>query len=138
MWLKKGVVKNRFKNVDLRNSALSDKDGEAILYLGELSGWHTLKAGEKSIKSGQILVQTNRLDSLAQEKVDCIKIDVEGLEYEVLLGAIDTIKKNKPSILLDFHPKHGVDVDSVKGLLREWGYETYQKSAIWVFSQSRT
>ena len=72
------------------------------------------------------------------EKVDCIKIDVEGLEYEVLLGAIDTIQNNKPAILIDFHPKHGVDVDAVKGILHELGYETYRKPTIWVSSQSNT
>jgi FkbM family methyltransferase len=134
LWLKKGIAKNRFKNVDLKNSALSDKDGEAKLYLGELSGWHTLKAGENNANCGQILVTTNKLDSLALEKVDCIKIDVEGLEYEVLLGALDTIRNNKPAILMDFHPQHGVEVDVVKGLLHEMGYETFQKPNIWISS----
>lgn len=27
MWLKKGIAKNRLRNVDLMNSVLSDKDG---------------------------------------------------------------------------------------------------------------
>ena len=131
-WLKRGIAKNRFNNVDLRNSALSDKDGNAKLYIGELSGWHTLRATKKNMGFGQISVKTNKLDSLGIEKVNCIKIDVEGLEHEVLLGAIDTIRKNKPAILIDFHPHHGVDVDAVKELLRQLKYATFHTDSIWL------
>jgi FkbM family methyltransferase len=34
-----------------------------------------------------------------------IKIDAEGAEYDVLMGAKETIRKNKPKMMLGLHPK---------------------------------
>jgi len=35
-----------------------------------------------------------------------MKIDVEGFEYEVLLGGKDTIKRNMPNIYIEIEQKH--------------------------------
>ena len=37
-----------------------------------------------------------------KETIDLIKIDVEGFEFEVLKGAIDTIKKDKPNLIIEY------------------------------------
>ena len=51
------------------------------------------------------------LDSMNfPEKIDLIKIDVEGLEVEVLQGGIETIKKHKPVIVIETF-KHKQEVD---------------------------
>ncbi|MDP7196601.1 MAG: FkbM family methyltransferase [SAR202 cluster bacterium] len=43
-----------------------------------------------------------KLDDLnIKEKIDFIKIDVEGNEKYVILGGIETIKKNKPIIWVE-------------------------------------
>jgi FkbM family methyltransferase len=42
-----------------------------------------------------------KIDTLINEKIDFIKIDVDGMEYEVLLGASDKIKKEKPFIITE-------------------------------------
>lgn len=52
------------------------------------------------------------LDSLAlpDEKIDLIKIDVEGAEVKTLEGAINTIKKHKPIIVIEsFKNKNSVE-----------------------------
>ncbi len=51
------------------------------------------------------------LDSLKiPEKIDLMKIDVEGAEVEVLLGAENTIKANKPVIVIEsFNRKSEID-----------------------------
>lgn len=36
-------------------------------------------------------------------KIDAIKIDVEGAELEVLYGAINLIRRDKPKILIEIH-----------------------------------
>lgn len=46
------------------------------------------------------------LDSLELNKVDCMKIDVEGFEKEVLLGAKNLIKDNKPIIYIEAWDKN--------------------------------
>jgi hypothetical protein len=44
------------------------------------------------------------LDNVIPEnvKIDFIKIDVEGAEYDVLIGAKQTILKSKPTIIFEF------------------------------------
>jgi FkbM family methyltransferase len=42
-----------------------------------------------------------RLDSFNLENISFIKIDVEGYEMEVIRGALETIKKNKPTMIIE-------------------------------------
>ncbi len=50
-------------------------------------------------ESGDIIMST--IDALVTEPVDFMKIDVEGMEYDVLLGAEKTILRDKPVILIE-------------------------------------
>jgi FkbM family methyltransferase len=49
------------------------------------------------------VVQLQTIDSLVQPygKVDVIKIDVEGFEHEVLLGASKTLRKDSPYLIIE-------------------------------------
>jgi len=46
------------------------------------------------------------IDELNLDGCDFIKIDVEGFEWGVLLGAIETIKKYKPIIFYEYADKY--------------------------------
>ena len=77
-----------------------------------------------SIGKGTIPLKT--LDSYNYENVDMIKIDVEGYEEEILAGAMNTILKNKPVIVVE-QQKHEykdaiTDKPSIK-ILESWGYK---------------
>jgi hypothetical protein len=50
-----------------------------------------------------ITAECKTLDSVYEGIPSVIKIDVEGAELNVLKGAIETIKKHKPSILVEIH-----------------------------------
>jgi len=51
-------------------------------------------------------VQTNKLDTIInKEKVQGIKMDVEGAEYSLLKGATKTIKRDKPVLLIAIYHK---------------------------------
>lgn len=65
-------------------------------------------------------VRIVRLDSLHLGRVDLLKIDVEGMEFDVLAGADATIRERHPVMLIE-HIK--VDANQLVDLLREWGYE---------------
>ena len=46
-------------------------------------------------------IMTNCIDNLNLDKVDFIKIDTEGCEFLCIKGALNTLKKNKPIILME-------------------------------------
>jgi len=104
--LEKNVRINGYKNVVLVQKAVSNKSEHTNLFLGEGSGLHSLsdRVGKKSIA-----VEAVTLDDFFDKdyKVDVIKIDVEGAEMLVLLGADGVITANdKLKIFTEFCPEY--------------------------------
>lgn len=75
----------------------------------------------------RILVHAVSLDSFcssADIQPDLIKLDVEGAEVDVVLGAKDTVKRCRPKLLIELHHFDGnVAAHPVPGLLHGFGYE---------------
>jgi FkbM family methyltransferase len=73
-------------------------------------------------------IPSKRLDSFEFDCVDLIKIDVEGWEFEVLKGAAETIKKHKPTLMVeftggsDYKSMHRYNVDEYYALIENIGY----------------
>lgn len=56
-------------------------------------------------------VEIKTIDSISLDKVDFMKVDVEGMEYDVLNGSIDTIERFKPTIFLELNDaNHAVNL----------------------------
>lgn len=55
-------------------------------------------------------------------KIDFIKIDVEGLEFEVLRGAYHTLKEFKPKLIVEIHEAK-VDRSKIENWLAKLGYK---------------
>lgn len=76
---------------------------------------------ENKLEIAKITVEVRTLDSFELEP-EFIKIDVEGFEYQVLLGAEKTINTHRPILLIE-----GIaQGDRVHQLLQEWGYDVYK------------
>ena len=73
------------------------------------------------LKMEKIIIEVKTLDSF-QLKPDFIKIDVEGFEYQVLLGAEETIKNSRPILLVEGISKNG----NINQKLQEWKYNSYK------------
>jgi len=67
-------------------------------------------------------VECVTIDSLALPRVDLMKIDVEGMEIQVLQGAENTISKYYPLIFVEFHK---TDRGLLQNYLTERGYTLY-------------
>ena len=69
------------------------------------------------------------LDSLNLQRVDLIKVDVEGMELEVLAGATDLVRHKRPVVLVEF-------IKSDKDKLREWftalEYSVFEFGINWI------
>ena len=72
-------------------------------------------------------VAARPLDSFALSQIDFLKIDCEGYEYFILKGAEQTVRRERPCIVVEQKPRKGSmygldDRDAVK-LLQSWGAE---------------
>lgn len=122
--IKKNIVLNNLENVRVIGKACSSKDGKATLWLEDTKysgGLHSLKKNKDHVRKKTIDIE--KLDSIVArlnlDRVDLIKIDVEGLESEVLLGAKKTLKKYHPKIIFE----SGKDsISNVLGILGKFKY----------------
>lgn len=75
----------------------------------------------KTEQSGTQLSVKRMDDSIPDDfEVDLIKIDVEGFELDVLLGAVSTIQKNAPSLIIEHHDYS--HFNACKDILSQLGY----------------
>jgi FkbM family methyltransferase len=110
---------NELENVEVRRIALGKNKGEATLAFrhsefataslkGDIQAHILQEKGAKTIK-----VEIDTLDGqITTENLprpDLIKIDVEGLEMDVLLGMKEMIRDYKPKLFLEIH---GISIQS--------------------------
>lgn len=68
-------------------------------------------------------IQCITLDSLALPRVDFMKIDVEAMEGHVILGALETIQRSHPSILVEVKGFQRQKIHTL--LVRDLGYHCH-------------
>ena len=117
--LTKGIELNDLRNVIALNIALGHRDGEAALcqkYVTATSSIIEYERCERIVK-----VSMRSLDSLITElkisHIDVIKIDAEGAEVQILKGAINTIVRSKPYIIVEVRHSNLNEIkELIKGL----------------------
>jgi FkbM family methyltransferase len=88
------LLKNKFignSKIELFNKGLWNI--ETTLFFNS-----SLGNASKIEQDGEEKIETMKLDNIIDNKIDFIKLDIEGAEIEALDGAVNTIKKNKPTI----------------------------------------
>lgn len=89
---------NRFANVEVHGVALGDVAGEVLLGHPQEGN-----AGADRIGSAGIPVKLTTLDEFAAgfDRIDLIKIDVEGFDLKVLRGGEQTLKRLRPTLFVE-------------------------------------
>lgn len=138
------VMKARFRNdpgVTIRDIGLSDQPGRFQLHVPSYLGWVYDGLGSLDLEGARSWLSSETIyffnpKKLTVQSFDCavetldmqdisdaifIKIDVEGTEYEVLKGGIETLK-NEPVLLIE-----GVnEKPELQKLVTDLGYRPYR------------
>ncbi len=91
-------------------AALSNKDGVTSFLIEDYTG------GSHESSNGDTLIKTSTIDSFVANnsisKINFIKADIEGMEPQLIDGAKETIKRDKPKIAIcTYHnPNHRAEL----------------------------
>jgi FkbM family methyltransferase len=133
-----------YKNVSLYNMAASNITGFETLHRSLINnGMHRLYESVLCFGGSRIQVKTIRVDDLiieqqqekkVDEKIDFIKMDVEGFEYFVIVGMLNLIERDKPVIISEFHPdsirESGANPERIFKIMTEKFNYNYPKHCI--------
>lgn len=131
------------RNITIHTVGLGEKVGRFTLYIPRYNGfvYDALASlhpeGAKDFLSRETVYGFDP-SKLVLEEVECevrtldsfelapsfIKIDVEGSEYQVLLGAQDTIRRHEPALLVECYSEK----PEIEPLLAPYGYREYHLS----------
>ena len=139
--LRRHVELNGFTNVTVNCVALSGSHGRAELVVppGDNSGAAGLASdGNGMDGSTRIEVPVTTLDDYATEqgvdRIDVVKIDVEGYEPFVLEGARGVIQTFKPRMLVEVNTlalaRYGWEPDGLLNTIQSLGYELFKRSHV--------
>ena len=141
-------LKKLAENITLYENALSDVDATVDLKvpkrfntLNKKNYEEMYKLGAATIHEKNLLnnesfitfkIRTKKLDNiLKNNNIGFIKIDVEGHEENVLNGAKEIIKKNKPVLLVEIEEKHTKkNVEESINFINSLGYKSYYLSGL--------
>jgi precorrin-6B methylase 2 len=117
----------------LLSSIRVDKRGKVISVEADTQAFELLKKNvkENNLKNVvplNLFVSSERehsidfiVEKLRLKRVDLIKMDIEGEEYNALKGAIKTIRKFKPKIIIEIHSKNLRE--KILEFLKNYGYD---------------
>ena len=120
---------HNFNNWHLEQVGLSDKQGQDVpLYKGiENSGGGSLVEGFESASNKIEYVDIKMMDNYINDfdTVDLIKVDIQGHEYEFLMGALEFLNKFSPTLSLELPirtPEEKTYAKHTKKVIEDIGY----------------
>jgi FkbM family methyltransferase len=124
---------NQFSNITIIPKGLGSKPGQALLSKLEQrnAGMNRILPAEQAAQYDSTHINVATLDdemsSINPTRIDLIKIDVEGYEFHVLMGAQKTIARYRPILVIEVIDTnlriHQLSSTDVIDLLQNWGYE---------------
>jgi FkbM family methyltransferase len=115
------------KQVEVHNAGVGSRSGELVLHVPLHRGRQVgTRASFTAIDDPHVDVRVPvvTIDSLQLDPVGFAKIDVEGFEYDVLLGAQRTLERDRPTLLveLDRNRHERATFDRIMVMLAGMGY----------------
>jgi len=125
--LKANMDRNSIGNIMALNQAVSDRNGTAVLNVSGASACHSLVY---NVGTDKLKIKVNTIDRLLSrlkmhnETIDFIKIDAEGSEMQVLLGAHDTLSRTRKVSVAAYHtmPNGDKEISNIIWYLKNAGF----------------
>lgn len=111
--LRRNMVLNRFTNIVVEKLALSDTPTTREIAASERAfkaSWAFSGDEHRGAERVRFLPLDTYVREAELDGVDFIKIDVDGYEYRVVLGATETLRNHRPTVLIEIG---GVTMDVV-------------------------
>lgn len=134
--LKKSIAINDFQNIVLNNYALGDRQTNAkINILKENMGGSSIYNNKDTKFDSEENIMIKVLDNLNLPRIDFIKMDVEGYEWNVIKGAKNLLERDRPNIVFEYNPisydeeEKGSSLEFLR-YLKSLGYKLFDVSEI--------
>jgi FkbM family methyltransferase len=109
---------NGFRNIEIVQAAAGSRSG-LLNYFPNFSNGMVTEIGQVQPEQAFAAetVMALRIDDVLPRdaKIDFVKIDVEGFEYEALNGALETLRRCRPLIVSEFCPKSLLSSSGISG-----------------------
>ena len=123
--LKNNMKRNKINNLTVIDKAVSSTPGNLELNLSSQLGATNVSQIQLGENTSPNIVESITLDNFVKlnkiDHIDLLKIDVEGWEEHVLLGAEESILKFKPCCIMEFN------IDALDEAAEERGYSLWNK-----------
>ena len=132
--LRRNIAENELENCEIQAYALSNETGELAIRIGESSATLHWPSPEL-VPRGEEKIRLRRLDDVARdlaiERLDFVKVDIDGHEPFLLEGAWKTLERHRPTLLME--------VNAMNLLQTQWSaltfYETLRDHGLRVYSE---
>jgi FkbM family methyltransferase len=116
-YFQKNLLNNGLRNVEIYQLAMGEGEGELEIFVSSESIATHSASSSHSGGDSTVTVPMTSIDAFVEskgiERVDLLKIDVEGYDGYVLRGSVKTIESHRPTIFIEYDPN----------ALRECGFE---------------
>jgi FkbM family methyltransferase len=122
--------------VAVRQEAVTRESGYATLFVTSDVVSNANSTVPLASAATKLAVEASKVNDIVAEYVEdisCIKIDVEGAEFDVIVGALSTLRHHRPALAIDVHPEllaaTGASLGGLWDVLTDEGYEIQHKTA---------
>lgn len=97
---------NNVQNIEVIQKGVGDRKGTGYIYQHEYGNFGTLNPYDSRDYGNRETIEIDTIDHMVEEKqinVSLIKADIEGSESAMLRGAVNTLRKFKPTLMICIH-----------------------------------
>lgn len=131
--LKKLIKENKLENITPINKALSDKVESVTFYHNQNSTMFSMNGAVNDGTEAEVVEAVDMHTLFIQnkiDKVDFMKLDVEGSEFDVLVSpGFERVVGNIDSILIEYHTWTQRNPNQLFDILKNYGFKPFQVPA---------